>query len=416
MGSRGVTAPLRNRNFRWFYVGEAVNTAGSSMSGIALAFAALQINDSASALGVVVAAFSVPMVGFMLIGGALADRLPRALVLRGGNLVQGVVQSSVALLVLTDTAEIWHLVVLSFISGTVVAVTYPAFHGMVPILVPPDDRKPAYVLMGQTDSLLHIAGPAAAGILVAATSPGWALAFDAATYFAAAGFLVLVKIPFGERPERQASVIGDFRVGWSFARSLGWVIPASCCALVFNALNSGAIGVLGPVIAKNTIGSEGFGIARSAEAVGLFVTGFFLVHLTIRRPMHAIMVGFFALASPMVVLAITPLSTVALAFAFLVAGVGLAVLSLAWSLTVQEKVPEEMLSRIMAIDGFFSFIAMPVGQLLVGPLVLLISIRSVELGSFVLSGVVMVIALATPAIASLRLEGVTPDTKEPATN
>ncbi|WP_148615179.1 MFS transporter [Nocardioides rubriscoriae] len=89
MGSHDVTAPLRNRNFRWFYVGEAVNTAGSSMSGIALAFAALQINDSASALGVVVAAFSVPMVGFMLIGGALADRLPRALVLRGGNLVQG---------------------------------------------------------------------------------------------------------------------------------------------------------------------------------------------------------------------------------------------------------------------------------------------------------------------------------------
>ena len=59
---------------------------------------------------------------------------------------------------------------------------------------------------------------------------------------------------------------------------------------------------------------------------------------------------------------------------------GLAVLDLSWSLTVQEKVPEEMLSRIMAIDGFFSFVAMPAGQLLVGPLVLLVSIRTVELG------------------------------------
>jgi MFS family permease len=404
MAASGVTSPLRVSNFRWFFIGEMVNTAGSSMAGIALAFATLGISDSAGALGLVIAAWTVPMVGFMLIGGALADRLPRALVLRGGNVVQGAVQSAVAVLVLTDTAEIWHLVLLNLISGTVVAVTYPAFHGMVPILVPVEERKSAYVLIGQTESLLRIAGPATAGILVATVSPGWALAADAATYFVAAGFLVLVRIPFGERPERQASVIGDFKVGWSFARALGWVIPASCCALVYNALMSGSISVLGPVIAQHTIGSQGWGLAQSGEAVGLFVTGFLLVRITIRRPMHAIMLGFCSTAVPMLVLG-TAVSTAALAGAFFVAGVGLAVLSLAWSLTVQEKVPEEMLSRIMAIDGFFSFVAMPIGQLLVGPLVLLSSIRTVELGSVVLALVVTAVALATPAIANLRLTG-----------
>jgi hypothetical protein len=287
---------------------------------------------------------------------------------------------------------------------------------MVPILVPVEGRKSAYVLIGQTESLLRIAGPAAAGILVATVSPGWALAADAATYFVAAGFLVLVRIPFGERPERQASVIGDFKVGWTFARALGWVIPASCCALVYNALFSGSIGVLGPVIAQDTIGSQGWGIAQSGEAVGLFVTGFFLVRFTIRRPMHAIMLGFCSTAVPMMVLG-TAVSTVALAGAFLIAGVGLAVLNLAWSLTVQEKVPEEMLSRIMSIDGFFSFVAMPIGQLLVGPLILLSSIRTVELGSVVLAVVVTVGALATPAIANLRLTGtpVAADDDQPAT-
>lgn len=404
MAAGGVTSPLRVSNFRWFFIGEMVNTAGSSMSGIALAFATLAISDSAGALGLVLAAWTVPMVGFMLIGGALADRLPRALVLRGGNFVQGVVQSVVAVLVLTGTAEIWHLVFLNLISGTVVAVTYPAFHGMVPILVPVEERKSAYVLIGQTESLLRIGGPAVAGILVAAVSPGWALAADAATYFVAAGFLVLVRIPFGERPERQTSVVGDFKVGWAFARALGWVIPASCCALVYNALMSGSIFVLGPVISQHTIGSQGWGIAQSGEAVGLFVTGFLLVRITIRRPMHAIMLGFCSTAVPMLVLG-TAVSTVALAGAFLIAGIGLAVLNLAWSLTVQEKVPEEMLSRIMSIDGFFSFVAMPLGQLLVGPLVLLSSIRTVELGSVALAVAVTAAALATPAIASLRLTG-----------
>lgn len=405
MAPGGVTSPLRESNFRWFFIGEMVNTAGSSMSGVAMAFATLGISDSAGALGLVIAAWTVPMVGFMLIGGALADRLPRALVLRSGNLLQGIAQTCVAVLVLTDLAEVWHLVLLNLVSGTVVAVTYPAFHGMVPILVSREGRQSAYVLIGQVESLIGIAGPAVAGILVATVGPGWALAVDAATYFVCAGFLVLVRIPFGDRPERQASILGDFKVGWRFARKLGWVIPASSCALIYNALTSGCIYVLGPVIAKDTIGSQGWGIAQSGQAIGLFVTGFVLVRFTIRRPMHAIMLGFCASAVPMVVLG-TSVHTLTLAGAFVLAGIGSAVLNLAWSLTVQEKVPEEMLSRIMAIDGFFSFVAMPVGQLLVGPLVLLFSLRAVELGSATLMVMVTVVALSMPRIAGLRLTGV----------
>jgi MFS family permease len=400
----GHATPLRVVNFRRFFCGELVNTAGSSMSGIALAFAVLHISDSATALGLVAAAWTVPMVAFMLIGGALADRLPRALVLRGCNLAQGVVQSVAAFLVLTDRAEVWHLVVLQLVSGTVFAVSYPAFHGMVPILLPPEERKAAYLLIGQSESLLRIAGPALAGVLVATAGPGWALAVDACTFFVAAGFLSLVRLPFGERPERRTSVIGDFVVGWSFARDLGWVLPVASCSLVFNALISGSIGVLGPVVADGTIGSSGWGLARSGEAVGLFVAVFFLARITIRRPLRACVLGFSVSALPMLLLG-TWVTTAGLAVAFFVAGVGLSVLNLAWSLTVQEKVPEEMLSRVMSIDGFFSFVAMPIGQVLVGPMILLFSIRSVELGSVVLVVLVTVYGLTRPAINDLRLTG-----------
>jgi MFS family permease len=121
--------PLQHRNFRWFFCGETINTAGSSMSGIALSFAVPHIDNSPTALGWVVAAWTVPMVTFMMIGGALADRLPRALVLRGCNLIEGTTQIAAAILVLTGTADIWQLIVLQFIGGTAVAVSYPAFHG-----------------------------------------------------------------------------------------------------------------------------------------------------------------------------------------------------------------------------------------------------------------------------------------------
>jgi len=400
---RDQLTPLRVANFRWFFLGETINSAGTSMSGIALSFAVLGISDSVSALGWVMAAWTAPMVALMLLGGAIADRLPRALVLRGCNLVQGVVQAISAGLVLTDAAEIWHLVVLQLISGTVFAVSYPAFHGMVPILLDEDERKSAYLLMGQAESALSIAGPALSGVIVATVGPGWALSVDAATYFIAAGFLGIVRLPIAERPDRRPSVIGDFAAGWSFARSLGWVLPVASCSLVFNALISGSIGVLGPAIANGTIGSDGWGFARAGQAAGVFVSAFVLARLTLRRSLRACVLGFTASAVPMLLLG-TWVNTAALGVGFFVAGVGLSVVNLSWSLTVQEKVPEQMLSRVMAIDGFFSFVAMPVGQLVVGPLAIAFGTRDVMLGSAALCVLVGAVGATRPAIRDLTLE------------
>jgi MFS family permease len=409
MPARGNLAPLSGRPFRWFFLGEVVNNAGSSMSGVALAFAVLGISDSASALGWVLAAWTVPMVGFMLLGGAVSDRLPRALVLRGCNLVQAVVQAVTAVLVLTDVAQIWELAVLQFVAGTVFAVSYPAFHGMVPVLVPEPDRKAAYLLMGQSESALRIVGPALSGVLVATVGPGWALAADAATYAVAAGFLTAVSLPLGLRPDRAPSVIGDFVAGWSFARQLGWVIPVASCSLVFNALVSGAIGVLGPAIADGTIGSSGWGLARAAEALGIFVSAMFLGRVHIGRPLQACVLGFTCTAAPMLVLG-TWVVTPVLAAGFLVSGVGLAVLNLAWSMTVQQKVPEEMLSRVMSIDGFFSFVAMPIGQLAVGPLALAFGARDVELGCVVVCVVVGLVGATRPVLRDVTLDRSVGDT------
>ncbi len=400
----GRLSPLAAPAFRYFFLGQVVNRTGSSMAGVALAFAVLDISDSASDLGWVLAAWSVPSVVFMLLGGAIADRLPRAVVLRGCNLVQGVVQSLTAGLVLSGHAEIWHLVVLQFAAGTVFAVSYPAFLGMVPILLPVEERKAAFLLIGQAQSVVGIAGPAVSGVLVATAGAGWALAVDAATYLVAAGLLALVRLPPGDRSNARPSVIGDFVAGWAFARQLGWVIPAASASLVFNALVSGAIGVLGPTIAADTIGSEGWGVARSGQAVGVFVAAFFLARVTLRVPLRAIMIAFAVWCVPMVVLG-THVTIWLLTASFVVAGAALGLLDLAWNLTVQEKVPEEMLSRIMSIDGFFSFVATPIGQLAVGPLALAFGASQVQLGCFAVAVLVAAFAATRRTITDVRLTG-----------
>ncbi|MDR7253990.1 MFS family permease [Nocardioides sp. BE266] len=400
-------SPLATPNFRYFFIGQVINRFGGSMAGVALAFAVLEIDDSASALGWVVAASSIPMVVFMLLGGAIADRLPRAVVLRGCNLVQGVAQTLTAVLVITGRAEIWHLVVLQAVAGVVFAVSYPAFLGMVPILLPVEERKAAFLLIGQATSLVGIVGPAISGLLVATAGPGWALAIDASTYLIAASLLVLVRLPPGDRSQAKPSVIGDFVAGWSFARQLGWVIPGATCALVFNALHSGAINVLGPVIADDTIGSEGWGLAGSAQAVGVFVAAFFLAKASLTRPMKAIMVAFVLWNVPMLVLG-THVDVWLLATAFFVSGAALSLLDLSWNLLVQEKVPEAMLSRIMAIDGFFSFVATPIGQITVGPLAHAFGPTGVQIGFFVVAVLVACYALTRRVLTELRLTGAPP--------
>jgi len=295
------------------------------------------------------------------------------------------------------------------VSGTVFAVSYPAFHGMVPTLLPPGERKAGFLLMSQSDSAVSVLGPAVAGVLVAGVGPGWALAADAATYLVAAFLLARITLDLPPRTGQRASVVADFVEGWSYVRGLGWLVPVACCSLVFNALISGALGVLGPLIADDTIGSQGWGLARSAEAFGVFAAVVVLGRVSMRWPLRVCLVGFALSGLPMLVLGLH-VSTPLLAAAFVVAGVGLSAIGLAWNLLVSEKVPEEMLSRVMSIDGFFSFVAMPVGQVAVGPLVVLLGTRGVEAGSAALCVVVLLAGLAVPAIRRVRLDG----TPEPA--
>ena len=108
------------------------------MAGVALAFAVLSIDNSASALGLVLAANTVPFLLFLLLGGVISDRLPLTVVLRVGMVVIGGTQAGPAAgLVITGTATIGLLIALEAVNGTVMAVTFPAFTSIMPQLVPP---------------------------------------------------------------------------------------------------------------------------------------------------------------------------------------------------------------------------------------------------------------------------------------
>ena len=198
-------APLREGNFRWYFASRFVNTLGNMMAGVAMAFAVLEITDSATALGQVLAAHTIPMVVFLLWGGVIADRFPRAIVLQFSNVPSGITQAAFALLVITGVAEIWMLVVLGALHGLTSAVGFPAMASIMPQLVPRDQLQQANALMSLVRNGLMVIGPTIAAGLVVTVGAGWAVLFDAMTWFLAAALLLGREDPAaGARAEKPA--------------------------------------------------------------------------------------------------------------------------------------------------------------------------------------------------------------------
>src|SRR4051812_2128264 len=108
---------LRDRDFRLLYIGQAVSLLGDGMVGVALAFGVLEITNSPSALGIVLAARMIPTVALLLAGGVIADRLPRRMVMVGADLVRMLSHGLMAALLISGSAHVWSLVVLAAVNG-----------------------------------------------------------------------------------------------------------------------------------------------------------------------------------------------------------------------------------------------------------------------------------------------------------
>lgn len=360
-------APLRSRNFRWYFLSRAVNLAGTTMAPVALAFGVLGVSSSAGALGAVLAARMIAVVALLLLGGVLADRFSRRLLIQGANVLSGLTQAAIAVLLLTDSAQLWHLVALSAVNGIASAASMPALAGIMPQLVPADQLQEANALNEFTRAGLLIIGPSVSAGLVITIGPGWALLIDAVTWLIAAAMLTQVRLP--APAARRGSMLAELRLGWDYFRRTTWLWLTVVILGILNTVEEGGFKILGPVRAIETdLGESGWGLILSAQALGAFVATIVLMRRRIERPLVAGMIGVAVFGLPMLVMGLWP-TLPAMLVAAVVSGMGIVTYSLAWHVAMQENVPEEMLSRAYSYDQLGSFAAIPIGQLSVGPLV-----------------------------------------------
>ena len=392
--------PLTEPQFRLLFLGRTVSFLGNAVAPVALAFAVLDLTGSKSDLGLLLAARSLPQVIFVLIGGALSDRLPRHHVMVASSVLSGLSQASIAFLLLTHHAQLWHLIVLSVVNGASTAFFFPASSGVIPQTVPRELLQQANAVLRLVQNATFIVGAAVGGIAVAAVGPGWAIAFDAVTFLSGAIFIGAMSVQAAQR-EEVTTFLAELREGWLEFRGRTWLWAIVLQFSFVNAASSGGQNVLGPVVANEKLGgAAAWGAILAAESVGLVLGGVVALRFRPRRMLLVATFGILVLPIVLIALAVPAPVPVIMATAF-VAGIGVETFGVLWDTTMQQEISQEKLSRVYAYDMLGSIMFVPIGLAVAGPLAEAIGVRQTLWAAFACIEVVTLAVLAVPDVRNL---------------
>ncbi|MEV7872268.1 MFS transporter [Streptomyces sp. NPDC088124] len=400
-----VLASLRHRNFRNLVFGRTMTHCANSMAPIALAFAVLDMTGSAVDVGIVVGSRSIANVLLVLFGGILADRVPRALILQGSSLSAATVQGAVAVVLLTESASLGVLILLSVVNGAVAAVSMPASASLVPQTVPAGELRAANALSRMGVNAGMIVGASVGGMITAVFSPGWGMAANAVVFAAAALAYHGVRVPRAKSaPDAPSQPLRELREGWTEFTARTWVWVVVLQFFVVNAVTAGGIQVLGPTIANSTYGRTAWGLVLATQMAGALIGGFLVGR---SRSRHALRIGVAVVALdalPLIALAeAAPLAL--LVVAMFVNGLALEQFGVAWDVSLQENVPPDRLARVYSYDMLGSILALPVGEMTAGTLSERFGSRATLLGGVCLVLSVTLAALCSKDVRSLTVKG-----------
>lgn len=338
---------------------------GDGLVPVALAFGVLSVDRTPSALGFVLASRFAVLVPTLLAAGVIADRTPRKAVMIASDLIRLVAQASTATLLLTRSAHLWELMVLAALYGFGEALFRPTSTGFIPEVVPAARLQQAMALLATATSVSTVVGPAIAGALVIALSPGWAIGVDAVTFAASA--MLLLGVP-SKLPVRRSvpTVWSDLRDGWTMFRSRTWLWVDGIYAALGNAIVLAPLLALGPLVASRHLGGAGSWAAiATGLGLGSAVGGLALLRARPRRPLLLGVPLLGLLVFPPILLTVHAPVVLTAAGAF-AGGFGLAVFNTLFETTVQQKIPAEALSRVASIDWLLGLALSPVGFIVAG--------------------------------------------------
>ncbi|MBI5104889.1 MAG: MFS transporter [Solirubrobacterales bacterium] len=362
----------------------------------------LAVGGGATQIGFVAAAQFLPFALLSLGAGVLADRLDRKRILITSDLLRLAIQLVAGVLLVTDAAEVWHLVVLAGLYGSADAFFQPAFTGLMPLTITESSNlQPANALRSLSFSLGSLLGPVVAGALIALTGAGGAILLDAATFAVSVALLLPLRPRVVERGEPEP-FLHDLHGGWREVRSRPWVQVFLLAMLVYHVIVLPSVFVLGPVLAEDEMdGATSWAIITFAFGMGSIAGNLLLLRWRPRFALRAA-AGMLIVASCQAVIFGSGLPVPAIAAIEFVSAIGVSCFFTLWETSLQEHIPEHAISRVSSYDYLASAGAMPLGALVAGPVSEAAGIHETLAAMSAIGVAASVLCLATPSVRRLE--------------
>jgi MFS family permease len=409
-----MLAPLRLRDFRLLWSGMCVSLLGDGVFIVAMAWQIYALSNTPTALAVVGIAMTVPTIAFLLVGGVVSDRFDRRRVMLAADVARGLAIAAIAVLSLTGTLELWHMVALVAVFGAATAFFGPAFDAIVPDVLPA-------ALLPQANSLdqfvrpiaLRLAGPAIGGLLIDGVGVGWAFALNAATFaVSAAALLAMAPIASTVRAAG-GSMVGDIWAGFAYIRRHVWLWGTFASAAVAYLLFMGPAEVLLPFVVKNSLhgSAADLGLVFAAGGVGSVACAAVMG----QRGLPRRDITFMYLAWTLATVAIAGYGLASAVWQLMLASLAFNALETAgtivWATAKQRHVPPELLGRVSSLDWLISIGLLPLSFALTGPVSGAIGAQATLIVGGVIGALVTLAALLLPGMRSV--EGGQPPTVRP---
>lgn len=393
-------APFGSADYRVLAISMVASLFGAGMWAVAMVYEVMSLGGGPVELSLVGTSTAVGLVATALLGGVAADRLPRRLILRGVEGVNVVAVAGSALLSALGLIDVWHLAVTGALLGAAAGFYFPAYSAILPRILPAEQLLAANGIEGVGRPVLqYAAGPAAAGALVAAFSPG-----DAIGWIAACHLIAFVSLWWlhPRVDETEASLEGDepasadapepaprprrrlgaaltetfrsLREGVVYTARTPWLRWTLLWAIVFVFVFIGPFEVLTPFVLRDRLhlGADAFAVVLAANGVGSAVGAIAISSRPMPRRYLTWM--FMAWGPGILPIAVFGVGTELWMFAVasFVIGAGGGIGQVIWGTLLQRRVPPSMLGRVSSLDFFVSLALMPVSVAVTGPLALVV--------------------------------------------
>jgi MFS family permease len=211
---KSTFSSLRSRNYRMYFMGQGFSLIGTWMGNVAMSWLVYRLSGSVFLLGLVGFTNQIPMLILSPISGVLTDRYDRHKIMLLAQIFFMLQSLTIALLVLFNLIQVWHIITLSVIFGIISAFDAPARHSLVIDLIDkPEDLSNAIALNSAIFNAARLVGPAIAGITIAVVGEGICFLLNAASFIAIIVALLKIRIPFKRPAGKTANLKESFAEG-----------------------------------------------------------------------------------------------------------------------------------------------------------------------------------------------------------